>query len=203
MISNTRWKKSNGLPVLPACSSHEGMPNSVYSRNLRRVIFVNRNGPGRKTITGCHRPRPSRRRCPAPPTSRSLTTMLPVIVQIADNVDGVHIKGLGWALCFGADFGAWGLSVRARTSSWLVSVWLDSTPRFHNSSRLVPRHVDLARRFRLLSVHVGRRRFGITVVVVVVVCLLYENNKNTKRLSIDRSTPKRRIHIICNRNPTK
>ena len=50
------------------------------------------------------------------------TTMLPVIVQIADNVDGVHIKGLGWALCFGADFGGMGTLIGASANIVMAGI---------------------------------------------------------------------------------
>jgi Na+/H+ antiporter NhaD/arsenite permease-like protein len=36
------------------------------------------------------------------------TTMLPVIIQMADQVEGLSIEALAWALCFGADYGGIG-----------------------------------------------------------------------------------------------
>jgi Na+/H+ antiporter NhaD/arsenite permease-like protein len=36
------------------------------------------------------------------------TTMLPVIIQMSENVQGISIEALAWALCFGADFGGIG-----------------------------------------------------------------------------------------------
>jgi Na+/H+ antiporter NhaD/arsenite permease-like protein len=50
------------------------------------------------------------------------TTMLPVIVQIAENVEGVHIKGLGWALCFGADFGGMGTLIGASANIVMAGI---------------------------------------------------------------------------------
>jgi Na+/H+ antiporter NhaD/arsenite permease-like protein len=50
------------------------------------------------------------------------TTMLPVIVQIAENVEGVHIKGLAWALCFGADFGGMGTLIGASANIVMAGI---------------------------------------------------------------------------------
>ena len=50
------------------------------------------------------------------------TTMLPVIIQIAENVEGVHIKGLGWALCFGADFGGMGTLIGASANIVMAGI---------------------------------------------------------------------------------
>ena len=36
------------------------------------------------------------------------TTMLPVIIQMSENVAGISIEALAWSLCFGADFGGIG-----------------------------------------------------------------------------------------------
>ena len=36
------------------------------------------------------------------------TTMIPVIIRLVENVPGISIEGLAWALCFGADFGGIG-----------------------------------------------------------------------------------------------
>ena len=36
------------------------------------------------------------------------TTMLPVIIQMSENVEGLSIEALAWSLCFGADFGGIG-----------------------------------------------------------------------------------------------
>lgn len=36
------------------------------------------------------------------------TTMIPVIKRMADNVDGLELRPLAWALCFGADYGGMG-----------------------------------------------------------------------------------------------
>ena len=36
------------------------------------------------------------------------TTMIPVIKRMSDNVDGLELRPLAWALCFGADYGGMG-----------------------------------------------------------------------------------------------
>ncbi|EEH58164.1 arsenite-antimonite efflux family [Micromonas pusilla CCMP1545] len=50
------------------------------------------------------------------------TTMLPVIKRMAKNVEGVEIRVLAWALCFGADYGGMGTIIGASANVVMAGI---------------------------------------------------------------------------------
>jgi len=56
------------------------------------------------------------------------TTMIPVIIRLVENVPGISIEGLAWALCFGADFG--GIGTLIGSSANIVTAGISAEAGF-------------------------------------------------------------------------
>jgi len=50
------------------------------------------------------------------------TTMIPVIKRMSDNVDGLELRPLAWALCFGADYGGMGTLIGSSANVVMAGV---------------------------------------------------------------------------------
>ena len=48
--------------------------------------------------------------------------MIPVIKRMSDNVDGLELRPLAWALCFGADYGGMGTLIGSSANVVMAGV---------------------------------------------------------------------------------